>query len=53
MGSRRRKENGRKAENARPTLLTDQFHRAFVIVVAATRTMAPEATLVKNNQFTT
>ena len=26
---------GRKAENAKPTLRTDQFHRALVMVVAA------------------
>ena len=44
---------GRKAENARLTLRTDQFQRALVIVVAATRTIEPQATLVKNNQFTT
>ncbi len=44
---------GRKAEKARLTLRTDQFHRAFVMVVAATKTMAPQAMLVKNSQFTT
>ena len=53
MGRRSMKEMGRKAENARLTLRTDQFQRALVIVVAATRTIEPQATLVKNNQFTT
>jgi hypothetical protein len=53
MGRKRIKEMGRKAENAIPTLRTDQFHLAFVMVVAAARAMAPAARLVKNSQFTT
>ena len=35
------------------TRLVDQFHFAFVIVVATLNNTAPAAMLVKNNQFET
>jgi hypothetical protein len=41
MGSRRRKERGRKAPREREILRTDQFHLAFVTTVAAQRMTAP------------
>ena len=53
MGRRRRKETGRKAPKASEIRRTDQFHRAFVITVAAQRMIAPWAMLVKKSQLET